>query len=94
MGKYCSDCDYLNVKNSKCEGVYECKKTKEYTNACTVACQNFEKSYSRKAIDKQKLYDFGKETKNRSDSVSDPEVYLFLFLAILVGGLILKILGY
>ncbi|CDF11922.1 unknown [Mycoplasma sp. CAG:776] len=37
MSKYCSDCIYLNTEKAKCDGIYQCKKQKEFTCACNGA---------------------------------------------------------
>ena len=33
MAKYCSDCDCLNTKKNKGDGIYECKKNKKFVLA-------------------------------------------------------------
>lgn len=45
MYRYCADCENLNTKDSKGEGVYKCKKRKQYVYAHTEACENFDKNY-------------------------------------------------
>lgn len=60
MSKYCADCKYLNTKEEKVEGIYKCKLSKEFTCACTGACQNFQENYGLSSYEKQKLFDLGK----------------------------------
>ena len=97
MNNYCSDCIFLITNDSKCEGVYKCKmkemgkQEKVYTNACSSACEKFEKCYNRNSYEKQQLYDLGKNANENESSIG---VYLFGFLILLLVFIVAKLSGY
>ncbi len=65
MSKYCSDCQFLNIGKAKVDGVYHCSKKKDFTNASNPACEKFEKNWIG-SYEQQRLYDLGKEAKNKT----------------------------
>ena len=89
MANFCSDCANLDTKDKKVDGVYKCKKLKEYVPANTLACDKFEKSYSRDWYEKEKLYDDGKEASNKW---SGKEVSILVPIILIVLLIILKLL--
>lgn len=91
MAKYCSDCDYLNTKKNKGDGIYECKKNKKFVLANMPACDKFANCYNRKYFDKQRLYDLGKEASEKSSDVTG---YLIGYIVLLVLAIIAWFLGY
>lgn len=93
MSRYCSDCKFMNTDDAKCEGVYKCSKVKDYINACNSACDQFEKNYGRNSYEMQKLYDLGKETKNKPDD-TPVGVYVFILILLIVVFGIAKLCGY
>ena len=92
MSKYCSDCKFLNTEKAKCDGVYYCNKLNSYANACNSSCDKFEKTWLN-GYEQQKLYDLGKKAKNKSDD-TPIGVIIFIFIAITVWYLIVKLCGY
>lgn len=44
--RFCSDCEFLNLKDKKKDGIYMCKKCKKYMNSSTDACKDFERDLS------------------------------------------------
>ena len=64
MAYYCSDCEFLNEKKKKADGLYECKKIKKNVLANAPACDKFEESYSRNWYQKHELYDKAKNLQN------------------------------
>ena len=81
---YCSDCEYLNDKNSKKGGidgcVYECKKLKKMVPG-NFTCDKFSKSYSRSGSDKERIYTEGRKF---SDSSKGSPAFLVIALVILI----------
>jgi|GEM_PF-1464621 len=92
MSKYCSDCDFLNTKDSKYDGVYKCSKKKDYTNANNYSCENFANSYGRNSTEKQRLYDLGKVAKNKSSDISIVP-YIIIVIVMFIIWIIAKIKG-
>ncbi|MDD3341177.1 MAG: hypothetical protein PHN72_03130 [Bacilli bacterium] len=87
MNSYCSDCKFLNTNDAKCDGIYKCSKSKQYTKACTNGCQSFEKNYGLNAYEKEKLYDLGKKASFDTDNTSifgNIVVIILLIIAIIV----------
>ena len=74
MARYCSDCTYLEKDEKK--GGYKCTAKGPAAKAITKkidtparygnmdACEDFEMAYARKAYDREKIYDEGKEAQN------------------------------
>ena len=74
MSKYCSDCVNLDTNNAKCDGVYKCKLINDFTNTSNCSCEKFEKSYGRNSLEKQKLYDLGKKSKDIAKNLTSQEL--------------------
>jgi hypothetical protein len=92
--KDCSDCDNLNVKDKKCDGVYKCKITKKYVNACNHGCDKFKHSW-RSMDDKKKYYYLGKEAKSKEGQLNiSPLGYFVIFILLLIIWLVAKLSGY
>ena len=87
MSKYCSDCDNLNLKDKKGNGVYKCKKIKKYVPTSAPACKDFANCYSRNKYEKQELYD----ESSKPVSLATGIVIFILALLIYIYG---KIMGY
>ena len=83
MAYYCSDCEYLNEKKKKIDGIYECKKIKKDVLANAEACDKFEECYSRNWYEKQVLYDKGKEAQNKPSDASLAPYAIGLILLLL-----------
>lgn len=94
MSKYCSDCDNLNVKDNKGDGLYKCQKTKKYILACNEACDKFETCYGRNTAEKQRLYDLGKDAKNKDTDKTPLWAYIIFFILLTIVWIIGKIMGY
>ncbi len=90
MANFCSDCANLDTKDKKVDGVYKCKKLKEYVPANTPACDKFEKAYSRGWYEKEKLYDDAKESLNKW---SGKETSILVPIALIMLLIVLKLLG-
>lgn len=90
----CCSCKYLDAKKKykgKVGGAkYFCSKTKTYVYGDSDNCQVFEKSYARKAIDCDKIYEEGKSFYDDDKSVGH---YIFILVALAILLLILKLLG-
>ena len=93
MSKYCSDCSNLDTNNAKCDGIYKCKLINDFTNACNSSCEKFEKSYGRNSVEKQKLYDLGKEARSKSGD-TPIGIYIFILIFLIIFVIIAKINGY
>lgn len=91
MSKYCSDCNNLNVKKSKCDGIYNCKVKKGFVCACNNACEKFSNCYDRNSFEKQRLYDLGKSAMKKDDISTG---YIVLLVGLIILAIIGKILGY
>ena len=83
---YCSDCDNLNDSKKK-EGsikgcMYECKKLKKMVPG-NYSCDKFEKSYSRKLFDKQRIYTEGREFSDKTKGSVGWTLFLLIILIIL-----------
>ena len=90
----CSSCKYL-VEKKKYKGKvggakYFCSKTKCYVYGDSDNCKAFEKSYTRKAIDCDKIYEEGKSFYDDDKSVGH---YVIILVALLILLLVLKLLG-
>lgn len=84
MGKYCSDCTYLNpdkYKNNN-KGYCKCEKANKFILANQVACDKFCNAYARKNYEKELLYLEAKESENKN--VSSPIPSLIILIIILV----------
>jgi peptide methionine sulfoxide reductase MsrB len=92
MGRYCSDCENMNLKDKKCDGLYKCKATKKYVFACQDACDKFENNYGMSSFDKEKYYDLGRKATKSSDTLPGTELIfiLILFGILIICGLIFK----
>lgn len=87
MGRYCSDCTYLKSSDKKYDGCYKCTKVKKYMFGNTPACPKFDNAYSRRAYDKEKLYDLGVKTEKNSafsDKPSSGILLLLFFLLVII----------
>lgn len=87
MARYCSDCTFFNSKDKKdgVEGYCKCSKIKKNILANTPACEKFERAYSRKAYDCEKLYDSAKEAEKKSTGKDMPVIIpIILIIAIIV----------
>ncbi len=91
MGKYCSDCVYLNLQEKKTDGLYKCKKCKKYTISSNLACEQFEETYQRNSFEKQKIYDLGKHVSEEDTPLS---IYVVLFILMVIIYIIGKLNGY
>lgn len=92
MGKYCSDCEYLNENKKKVDGIYFCQKQKKFLPACMEACPKYDKAYSRRSFRKQELYDLGKKALKNTPEVSNSSLFFLLLLVLF--GFIAWLLGY
>lgn len=93
MSKYCSDCVNLDTNNAKCDGVYKCKLIDDFANASNCSCEKFEKSYGRNLVEKQKLYDLGKEASSKGED-TPIEIYIFIIILLIIFAIIARINGY
>ena len=91
MANFCSDCANLDTKDKKVDGVYKCKKLKEYVPANTPSCDKFEKTYSRNSFENSKIYQDGEAFSDDDKPVS---FYVGLLILIIILGGIFKLLGY
>lgn len=89
MANFCSDCKYLDPEKKKdgIPGYCKCSKIKDFILANHDACEKFEKSYSRRSYDKEKLYDEAKESSNKSSSESNISIgfaIVFFVVALII----------
>ncbi len=91
MAKYCSDCEFLQLKDKKKDGIYKCAFCKKYVNTTNNQCENFSETYSRNWYEKQKIYDEGKNVSENDISLV-PYVVLLIILSIIY--LVAKLNGY
>ena len=89
MANFCSDCKNLDTKDKKIDGIYKCKKLKDYIPANTPACEKFDKSYARDWYQKEKLYDDGKKAAN---NWSGKEISIIVPIILIILLIILKLL--
>lgn len=59
--RFCSDCEFLNLKDKKKDGIYMCKKCKKYMNSSTDACKDFERDLSTNNWEKNDIYMKGRK---------------------------------
>ena len=92
MSRYCSDCENLNIKDSKGDGLYKCKATKKYVFACQDACNKFSNNFNMNSFDKENYYDLGRKAIKKTDTLPMPELIfiLILFAILIICGLIFK----
>ena len=92
MSRYCSDCEKLDLKDKKCDGLYKCKVTKKYVYACQDACDKFENNYNMNSFDKEKYFDLGRKATKDSNSLPGTQLVfiLILFAILIIFGLIFK----
>lgn len=84
MGKYCSDCTYLNPDKCKDnnKGYCKCEKIGKFVLANQVACDKFCNAYARKSYEKELLYTEAKELENKN--VSSPIPLLIILIIIII----------
>ena len=94
MARYCSDCTYLQEDKEK--GGHKCTSKGKEAKAITKkidtssrygnmdACGDFAEAYARRAYDKEKIYDEGKEAQNayKEDRSLPFQIILVIILAI------------
>ena len=90
----CSSCKNL-VEKKKYKGKvggakYFCAKTKSYVYGDGDNCGAYSKSYSRKAIDCDKIYEEGKSFYDDDHSVGH---YILILVALVILLLVLKLFG-
>ena len=92
MSRYCSDCENLNLKDNKGDGLYKCKATKKYVFACQEACDKFQNNYNMNSFDKEKYYNMGSKASKNSSSITGTQLILILvmFAILIICGLIFK----
>jgi len=92
MGKYCADCTNFKTSDKKADGYCKCSKTGKYTFGNIPTCEKFGEAYSRGWYDKEKLYDDGKKTMNKSSSSNiSLGAYLFGAIALIILAVIVNL---
>lgn len=88
----CSSCKYLNEKNKKKGHIsgckYYCSKIKNYTLGNNSACPKYEKSYCRKNIECDLIYEDGEDFYDDSKSMS---FYIFILICLIILALIVNL---
>ncbi len=94
MAKYCSDCTYLNPKDTKGgnKGFCKCSKKKTHVLANMPRCEHFQEAYSRRWYDKEELYDAAKDFSPPYDGNISGVISAAVLLGVLL--IVLKLLGY
>lgn len=90
MARYCSDCTYLCV-NDKGHGKYKCSKIKKDVLANMPACDKFDKAYSRKRYDCEKIYDMAKDLSKKPIDDSSPGTLLLKAIILIIIIVLLRI---
>lgn len=90
----CCSCKHLK-DDKKYKGCvsgckYFCGKVKNYVYGDNDVCQFFEKSYTRKNIDCDKIYEDG---KNFCDDKHSPSYYILILVLLVVVGIVLAIIN-
>lgn len=85
MARYCSDCTHLNP-NEKKGKVYKCELIGKHLPGNRPTCEKFANAYARRAYDKEKMYDEGKEAENESepDKLGTGRIFIIIILVILI----------
>ncbi len=88
----CSDCKYLDI-NKKQKGavsgcLYYCSKKKGFISGADNICENFERTYARKRIEINEIYEEG---KNFYDNTTPLWFYVVTLIILIILGLILGV---
>ena len=76
----------LDVKkkaDGKVDGLYFCKKQKQYINPSNTECEKFEKAFKRQNWESNEIYEAGKKYYNDSTPVG-----IYVFILIFMKGII------
>ena len=82
--RFCSDCEFLNTKDKKKDGIYMCEKCKKYMNSSTDACDKFERDLSTNNWEKNDLYMKGRKLVVEDSYANQLWFWVLIFIIILM----------
>ena len=80
--KFCSDCEFLDVKDKKKDGIYKCKQCKKYMNSSTDACDKVEKDLSTNNWEKNDLYMKGRKLVVEDSYANQLWFWILIFIVV------------
>lgn len=82
--RFCSDCEFLDTKDKKKDGIYKCKKIKDknkcYVNSSQDACDKFEKNYNTNNWEKNDIYMKGRKLVVEESYANQLWFWILLFI--------------